>query len=192
MRNVMRDIVAVKHRDGTNHDNIRALVDSNKIFINDVTIPISIGDWITRKLPSGQEETYIVTDYHLYSGGHTIPDFYEISYEREELRTHRVQPRSVNVNVESSPQARVTLNSTDQSVNVIGNQNEEVFEQLRSLLADSITDADTRDLLLEKVDEMERSRGSDSFMTAYREFISAAADHMTILAPLVPMLSAML
>ena len=192
MRNFMRDIVAVKHRDGTNSDNIRALVDSNKIFINDVTIPISIGDRITRELPSGQEETFIVTDYHLYSGSRTIRDFYEISYEREELRTHHAQQRSVNVNVEGSPQARVTLNATDQSVNVISNQNEVIFEQLRALLEESIADMEIRNLLLEKVDEMERSRGSGSFTMAYKEFISAAADHMTILAPLLPMLSAML
>ena len=192
MRSLMKDTVTVKQKDGNRRENVRALVDSKRIFINDVTIPLSIGDSIARMLPSGQEEKFIVTDFHLYRGGRAIPDYYEISYEREELRQHHPQPPSVSVHMASSPQARVTLNAADQSINVINNQSEATFEQLRALIAESITDVGTRDLLLKKVDEMESSRESGAFMTSYKEFISAAADHITILAPFLPMLSAML
>ena len=39
---------------------------------------------------------------------------------------------------------------------------------------------------------MERARDSGGFANAYKEFITVAADHMTVLAPLVPALAAML
>ena len=192
MRNMLKDVVTITYSDGTKREEIRALVDSKTIFINDVTIPISIGDKITRTLPSGQEETFIVTNFHLQRGGRTIPDFYEISYRREELREHHPQPPAVSVHLEGSPQSRVNLNSPDQSINVINSEAEDTFNQVRDLLSESISDSATLELLLERVDVMERSQGTGGFTSAYREFVSAAADHMTVLAPVIPMLSAML
>lgn len=192
MRSMMKDIVTLTLKDGTQRANVRAVVDSRKIILNDVSIPISIGDRISRLLPSGREESLIVTDYHLHKGGRAIPDFYEITYEREELRTHQPQPRSVSVHVEGSPQARVTLNAADQSVNVISSEADNTFEQVRNLLRESIADVTTLDVLLSKVDDMERSQGTDDFKTAYKDFVSAAADHITILAPVLPMLAAIL
>ena len=59
MRNLMKDIVTVLHEDGSKHENVRASVQKQQIFIDDVTIPLSIGDKIERALPSGQREVLL-------------------------------------------------------------------------------------------------------------------------------------
>ncbi len=46
--------------------------------------------------------------------------------------------------------------------------------------------------MLAKVDELERAHGSASFGSVYKEFMAMAATHMTVLAPFVPALSALL
>ena len=192
MRNLMNDVVTVMHIDGTKQEDIRASVQEEQIIIDDATVPIFVGDRIERRLPSGQEEVLIVTKVHLWRGTSRIPDFYKISYEREGNQHRHSQPTTVNVNVSDSPQARINLNSTDQSTNTIHQQAEEVFSQIRRLLSESITDSPDLDLLLERVKDMESSIGSDDFTKAYKDFLATAANHMTVLAPVLPVLAALL
>ena len=197
-KSLMNDTVTILLQDGARHENIPASVDAKIIVIDDVTIPISIGDRIERKLPSGQVEGLKVTDVHLQRGlggsrgRQGIPDFYEIEYEREGVQKHSIQPATVNVSVKGSPQARVNLSSTDHSTNIINSHPEDVFSEIRELLKDTVDDSNDLDLLLEKVDDMERSRGSDNFIQAYQGFIAAASAHMTVIAPMIPALTAML
>ncbi|MCY3902280.1 MAG: hypothetical protein OXF76_03865 [Caldilineaceae bacterium] len=194
----MNDTVTILCNNGSKHENIPASVDGESIIIDEVTIPISMGDRIERKLPSGLVESLKVTDVHLQKGlGRSrgrrgIPDFYEIAYEREGVQKHSVQPGTVHVNVKDSPQARVNLNSTDHSTNVINWQPEDVFLEIREILRESLADSEELDLLLERVDDMERSKGTGSFIGAYQEFIAAAAAHMTVIAPAIPALTTML
>ncbi len=194
---LLNDTVTILRQDGNRHENISASVDGKIIVIDDVTIPISIGDSIERILPSGQVESLRVTDVHLQRGRRGsrrqrgIPNFYEIEYEREGVQKHPIQPATVNVNVKDSPQARVNLSSTDHSTNIINNHPENVFSELRDLLKVTVDDSNDLDLLLEKVDDMERSRGSSNFIQAYQGFIAAAAAHMTVIAPMIPALTTM-
>ena len=188
----MKDILTVIHQDGTRHENVRASVSPEVIVTNDATIPISVGDTIERQLPSRQIEELIVTDVHFQRGGRTIRDFYEIHYERQGSRRSQRQPSSVNVNVRGSPNTRVNLHSTDQSINIVNSQASATFEQIRDLLEDSVTDRDALEILLEKVNDMERSRGTSDFLRAYKDFVASAADHITVLSPVLPMLTAML
>ena len=193
---LMNDTVTILRQDGNKHKNISASVDGKIIIIDEVTIPISIGDRIERKLPSGQVEGLKVTNVHLQKGlggsrgRRGIPDFYEIEYEREGVQKYPVQP--VTVNVKDSPQARVNLSSTDHSTNVINSQPEDIILEIRELLRESVADSEELDLLLERVNDMEHCLGSSNFIKAYQDFIAAAAAHMTILAPLLPPLSSLL
>ena len=192
MRELMNDIVTVLHADGSKHENIRASVQKEQVFIDDATIPLSVGDRIERTLPSGQKEVLLVTDSQLWKGSGGIPDYYEIDYRREGVQQHQHQPTSVNLQVSDSPQARVNLYSNDQSQNIIGSQSEQLFSQLRDLLSESITDSPELEELLERVDDMERSRATGDFARAYRDFVAAAADHIAILAPVLPALTSLL
>ena len=60
------------------------------------------------------------------------------------------------------------------------------------MIEDSLADSDDLSLLLEKVDDMERSRDTGDFKRAYKDFIAAVADHITLFTPVLPVLSAML
>ena len=188
----MNDTVTVIHKDGARHENVRASVQQNKIFIDDATLPLSTEDRIERVLPSGQVEAFRLTNVHLWSGGLSIPSYYEVDYEREDALPRRSPTTAVNVRISDSPQAHINLNSTDRSTSVINGQTEEVFSRLRALIKESLAESDDLSLLLQRVDDMEGARDSGGFANAYKEFITVAADHMTVLAPLVPALTAML
>ena len=192
MRNLMKDIVTVLHEDGSKHENVRASVQKQQIFIDDVTIPLSIGDKIERALPSGQREVLLITNFQMWKGIRRIRDYYEIDYRREGVRQHQRQPTNVNLHVSDSPQARVNLYSNDQSQNIINSQSEQLFSQLRELLKESIADSHDLKVLLERVDDMERNQGTDDFTRAYKDFLATAADHISILAPVLPALASLL
>ena len=192
MRNLMKDIVTVLHEDGSKQENVRASVQKQQIFIDDVTIPLSIGDKIERALPSGQREVLLITNFQMWKGIRRIRDYYEIDYRREGVRQHQRQPTNVNLHVSDSPQARVNLYSNDQSQNIINSQSEQLFSQLRELLKESIADSHDLEVLLERVDDMESNQGTDDFTRAYKDFLATAADHISILAPVLPALASLL
>lgn len=144
---LMNDIITVVNKDGSRYENIRASVQRDMIVTFDVTVPIAAGDKIERILPSAQKEVFIVTNAHLYSGVGTIKSFYEISYEREDAQHRQAErPAAINVHVSGSPQARVNLHSTDESINVSNAQPEIIFSELRDLLHKSVNDVSDREL----------------------------------------------
>ena len=118
--------------------------------------------------------------------------YYEVDYEREDAVPTHSQMATANVHITGSPQAHINLNSTDRSTSVINGKTEDVFSQLRDLIVESLVESDNRNLLLQKVEDMERTRDSGGFTNAYKEFVAAAADHMTVFAPLLPILTAIL
>ena len=188
----MNDIVTVVHQDGSKLENIRASVQKKQIFIGDVTIPLSIGDKIERELPSGQREVLMVTNVQLWKGRRRTSDHYELDYQREGVRQQQLRPATVNLHVSDSPQTRVNLYSTDQSKNIINSQTGQVYSQIREILREAIPDSRDLEILLERVDDMEHSQGTDDFTRTYKDFVAAAADHMSILAPVFPALSSLL
>jgi hypothetical protein len=87
---------------------------------------------------------------------------------------------------------RWNVNSSDQSVNVVTISNEQIFAELRRQLASFIPAGDEQKDILEKLTALEGAQGSRSFAHRYTDFVSAAANHMTLLAPFIPALSEML
>ena len=189
VRDLMNDIVTVVHKGGSKYEDIPASVQKGRIFIDDVTVPLSIGDRIERKLPSGQSEILVVTNVQLWTGNFGIADYYQIDYRREGVQEG--QPATV-VHVSDSPQTRVNLYSTDQSKNIINGQTEQVYSRIRELLTGALLDSHELEVLLERVDDMERNQGTDDFTRAYKDFLATAADHISILAPVLPALASLL
>ena len=191
MRDLMNDTVTVIHKNGARHGNVRASVQKKKIFIADAKLPLSVGDLIERSLPSGRSEVHRCTNVQLWTGMGSIPSYYEIDYELEGAARTYASP-TVNVHISESPQAHINLNSTDQSTSFINSQGEDIFSQIRGLIEERLSDSADCDLLLERVEDMERNQGSSDFMESYKNFMSVAADHIAVLAPVVPSLTAML
>ena len=192
MRNLMQDSVSVVSKDGSRRENIRALVQPKKILIDDATIPIAIGDRIERKLPSGQLEFFVIKDVHLWQGRGSIQSFYEITYKREGAQESHRRRDMLNLHISNSPQARINLHSSDQSVNVSDRQSDAIFGEIRKCLMESLVDSPDLDTLLTKLGDMEQSLEKGDFKSAYKEFVAAAANHMTILGPFLPGLAQLL
>ena len=188
----LNDSVTILHNDGTRHENIPAMVERGKILLDDVSVPISVGERIERLLPSGQNETFSITDVQLTKGMGGIPDFYEIFVQREGARPSSRNQRSVNINVSGSPQAHVNLNSIDSSSNIVNIQASETFQKTRHLIETSVEDVEQRALLLQSVDEMAAAHQSGDFVARYKQFMGLAADHISVLAPIVPILASLL
>ena len=189
---LMEDIITVVNEGGGRHENIRASVQKELIITQAVTVDIAAGDRIERELPAGRKEVFLVTDVHFQKGIGGIDSFYQIKYEREGTKKHQSQQPMVNVHVSDSPQAHVNLGSTDQSINITGYQSSIVFEELRDLLKQNVSDTAELKRLLEGVDTMESERQEGNFMAAYKDFIAMAANHMTVLAPVLPRLTDLL
>ncbi|HEV2196616.1 MAG TPA: hypothetical protein VGR55_13610 [Candidatus Acidoferrum sp.] len=67
-----------------------------------------------------------------------------------------------------------------------------VFSDLRNAIAKGNLEETNRAKLLAGVDAMRDSESTPTFLDRYKEFVSLAADHMTIIAPFLPALSALL
>lgn len=89
------------------------------------------------------------------------------------------------------PNSRVNMNSTDNSLNVASVSNDKTFIQMREA-AQSIRDELEREKILSHIAELESTKGSKGFLSAYQTFMSVIADHMTVFAPFLPVLAQML
>jgi hypothetical protein len=67
-----------------------------------------------------------------------------------------------------------------------------VFADLRNAILGSTVEKGHQAELLARVDAMENARKSGGFMQQYQEFIACAANHMTVIAPFIPALTALL
>jgi hypothetical protein len=88
--------------------------------------------------------------------------------------------------------ARVNIQSQDSSINISHQVTENVFADMRQVIQTHIENEEERTVILNKLSEMEEAKGSPNFTDKYREFISSAANHMSVLAPFIPALSQML
>lgn len=89
------------------------------------------------------------------------------------------------------PNARMNIDSIDQSTNAVMVQQEQLFVDLRENAA-TITDQCARDAILARIDEMEKARHAGGFLKAYQNFMSVASDHITVFALLLPALANLL
>ena len=188
-----RDRITVIDKDGNRHENLPAVVSAKSIITRHAKVPIESGNSIERKLPNGMVEEFTVINAQYYIGrGTSKPDFYEITYERRDARSQQSRPQPINVHISGSPQSHVNIDSEDHSINISFGDAGPLFDEIRGLLREAVEDSAELESLLEKVDAMESSREAGGFRQAYVSFMSAAADHMTVLAPVLPALAALL
>jgi hypothetical protein len=101
------------------------------------------------------------------------------------------QPHVTNVYHVSGPNARLNVQSTDQSVNQVVTTSEQVFQTLRESIQSGIP-SERQAEVLARLDALEKARNTPSFGVRYTEFIAAAANHMTVIAPFIPALTELL
>ena len=168
---------------GSRIDNIKANVQPKTIFVNNMNILIEEGDLITHKIPSG-EETFEVVDRGFMSGRGGIPSHYQVKVRRPEKDDH---PRGTLIQA-IGDNSRINVNSIDSSININVNE-DNIFSEMKKTISSNISDNSEREALLKIVDELKDSKRSPRFIDKYKEFISLAADHITLFSPLIPILT---
>ena len=188
-----KDIVTVIDQAGTTRGQTRAaVVDKNRIFTQDASLLIEEGDTIERDLSHGRKETLSVTHVQFHRGLGSIKQCYEITTGKPNSFANRPSEPGVSVYVTDSPHTRVNLNSVDSSNNVVSIRAKEVFQQTRHLLETGVADSEERTALLQSVKEMEAAHGTQDFITKYKDFMGLAANHITVLTPVISALTALL
>ena len=90
------------------------------------------------------------------------------------------------------PNARVNIQSSDSSTNVVSVESAVLFDNLRQAIQKSSLDSTVAQQLIQTVTEMQSAAGTKTFGEHYKEFIAVAADHMTLVAPFLPALTQLL
>lgn len=186
-----RDIVTVLHSDGSLvRENVRANVQAKSISIFDMSIPIEPGYIITRQVPSGIVEEFIVVDPGYSAQFHGIPAHYTIKYRRKDAVS---RPAGAVYNV-TGPNARINIGSYDASrnINFHAGSADELFSLIRAAISDGLESQEECEKALEAVAEMETALGTPTFVDRYTRFVGVVADHITLVAPFIPALTELL
>jgi hypothetical protein len=191
LTDMLPDRVTLIKPDGRRFENIPASVSPKKIIIDDAKLPLEEGDHFERRLKSGLTELYEVLDRGFYEGMHGIPDHYQADVRKTTAIPRTPATQTVIYNLHGA-NARVNIHSTDSSMNVVSVSADALFSELRKALERSVADETERRMLIKTIAELEAAEGTDGFIAKYAEFMSLAANHITVLAPFVPALSQLL
>lgn len=192
--------ISLEKRDGTTRTAFRAYIVRNpdEIIIPYafVGMPIAVGDTILRSTPAGQERLTVTdTGYQIaYNPEMSIgyPEHYAIRYVRESDRPSEANSAaSVTYNLHGA-NSRVNIGSTDNSVNSVNASANSLFADMRKVILARVEVERERQPLLAAINTMEQTSGQPGFLRHYQDFMEAAANHMTILAPFLPALAKLL
>ena len=194
-RSLKNDRVTLVKKDGQRFENLPASVQSGLIFTDNPKIPIEEGDQFERELPSGIVEVFTVVDSGFQQGLRTIPSHYQSKVRKNTA----VSPPSPRPTAERhvvynliGTNARVNIQSSDSSTNVVSVESAVLFDNLREAIGKSSLDSKGARELAEHVNAMQSAAGTKMFGEHYKEFIAVAADHMTLIAPFLPALTQLL
>ena len=139
------ETVTIERQDGSRDEGVTALVTGKMIIIPEHHAPISAGDIVLRQIPSGLVDRLIVTDPGYHAKLHALSAHYQVKY-RPAGQAPAGSP-GYNVHV-SGPNARVNIQSTDNSTNSVIYKAEDMgkladeFSQLRHALLPRANDAE--------------------------------------------------
>ncbi len=99
-----------------------------------------------------------------------------------------VNTKTSNIFISNVSGSNISVESSN--VNQQIESAEAIFADLMAAI--DAADIDQKEALKESVEEMKNTQGSSGFGAAYKRFMASAANHMTIVAPFIPALSALL
>jgi hypothetical protein len=189
---MMTDRVTLIKKDGRRFENLKASVQPKLILTNDANLPIEDGDVFERKLPSGVVESFDILDAGFFHAMAGMPAHYQSKVQKSTAKSLSMPGGSQVIYNVTGPNARVNIQSTDSSTNVVNVESTLLFQNLRSAIQASISDSELRMMLMSQVEGMEKAAGTRTFADRYRDFIGLAADHMSVFSPFLPALTQLL
>ena len=184
---IHRETITLIKRNGQTFDGIQANVQPTQIFTLNADAPVEEGDIIRRVLPNRLEERYIVIDRGFYSQMRHREAHYQMKVRKEtSLTQHPLPQGTYNLHGHNS---RVNNQAVDLSTNTVTFNPNDVFLELKRAIELHVPHDGGQDVLLQEVSAMEDTRGTEEYLPQYQKFIQAAANHMTLVAPFIPMLT---
>jgi len=174
--------------DGRTYKNITACVGSTSILIEDASLPIEVGDVLRRRLPSGIDEQLIVDDPRYCGEFGGLSAHYQVRYHRSGTAA---PAGKVTYNV-TGTNARVNVSSHDHSINIACTDTPTVFADVLKALQEHASSQLELKEVINALKEMEQAHGTPNFTERYGAFMIQAAAHMTVIAPFLPALAALL
>lgn len=174
--------------DGTVRSTAQGIFTGKQVVVFDSSLVVFAGDEIRRSLPNGTEEAFEVIDPKYFEQMHSIPAHFQIDVRRKgTFEAGKGGNFSIHV---SGNNARVNVNSTDSSTNIVNSG--DFFGELAAAVQEKVPDEVERSEIIRTVALMKEAEGKPGFTQAYREFMGVAADHLGVILPFLPALSAML
>jgi hypothetical protein len=143
------------------------------------------GDEIRRVLPNGTDEAFEVINPVFYDTGIMGPHF-QIKVKRKGTFQHG-QGGNYSINI-SGANARVNIASTDRSTNVAIEG--DVFGKIETALRSTVSDQVQLNQILSSLTDLKAQQGQSGYVAAYQKFMAVVADHIGIVAPFLPALTA--
>ncbi|MBN2224058.1 MAG: hypothetical protein JW765_05225 [Deltaproteobacteria bacterium] len=185
VRELCNEIVTLQKKSGEKMEGMKVHVQPTLILSFDVDYPVEEGDLILRKLPNGLTEEYVVIDRGFWDrdppGRH-----YQMKVMKKGTLEYERRSPIPNITIKGD-QSRVLIHSQDNSVNYALTK-DNVFQIMRDEITKSVSNPSDLEQIIAKLDELEKAKGADSFKDRYLEFIAVAANHITIVAPFLPVL----
>ena len=187
LRNLSTDdrTVTLVKKSGDRIEDLAAVIEPGKISVYENSLDVEEGDKVERRLPTDRVESYLILETNYSPGIGSVSGFYELRVQKESA-IGKSAPTSVVYNV-SGANSRVNVNSNDSSTNVANVETAELFQKMRQA-ANSISAKEQQLALVERIDSLEQSHGTEEFAERYRDFVSVAADHISLFAPFMPAL----
>ena len=179
------DNVDVVAPDGTIRCQTKAYFSGKMFVVDDMAADLRPGDDIRRLLPNGNEDVFRIDDPTFHKAGN-FAAHYQVKVSRiGAFPAHTGGNYNITL---QGPNSRVNIQSTDNSTNISKGT---VLSELKDAIEAAVKNDAERATMLAYVSAIDRSHDQDSFLRAYQSFIASAANHMTIIAPFLPALAAM-
>ena len=137
-------------------------------------------------------EQFEITDTGFYSGHGGIAANYQMKVRkitgRVDIAASAPPVTHIVYNVHG-PNARINNQSVDQSHNLVGVGEDELFQKLKDAIQGTALESQHRDLLISAVDEMHSSAGQPTFAGKFQNFMALASNCMTVVTPFLPALA---
>lgn len=142
-------------------------------------------------MPNGQVDRFEIRDTGFQPGLPPLGPHYQMKLRKITDRIASGEPASSITNIYNvhGPNARFNNQSVDQSHNVVGIGEDELFQKLREAIQAGSADSTQREQLLVAVDEMSAHAGKPSFGDRFQSFMTLASNCMTVITPFLPALA---
>lgn len=125
MESLLGDEIYIEAKDGSQVGPVKASVQGNKVFVNDISLTIEEGGRILRTLPNGKSEVHRILECNLFKGGSL--SHYKI-YTQKEGSLIQTPSSTTTINISHSQGIQIG----DQNVQNIVNTFEILYEAIES------------------------------------------------------------